>query len=389
MKVTYANRYHRLPPYIFFKIEQLLAEKRAQGVDLIPLGIGDPDIPTPDFIIEELIEQVKDPRNHQYPSSKGEQDFREAVSRWMKGRFGVTVDADTQVNNVIGGKEGVANIARAFVDPGDIVLCPEPGYPVYANGATKLCDAAPCIMPLSKENHFLPDYDAIPVQTLRDAKLMYLNYPNNPTAAVAPESFLKESADLAEDYNIIIMFDNAYSEFTFDDYKTPSFLQYCPDSIELHSASKTFNMTGFRCGWVAGSEEIVEGIRKIKSQIDSGCPSAVQRAVIKGLEAYNGATPPKVVLDNMATYKERRDVLIDGLVNLGFKVEEPRATFYVWVEIPENEQSSMAFTEKLINAGVVGTPGVGFGDSGEGFIRFALTQPIDRIKEAVERLGSI
>jgi len=389
VKIRYANRYYRLPPYIFAKIEELLQEKRRQGVDLISLGIGDPDIPTPDFIVDELIKQVKDPRNHRYPSSAGELDFREAVVDWMHSRFGLDLDPSRDVINVIGGKEGVANIARVFVNPGDIVLCPEPGYPVYANGATKLSDGAPCIMPLRKENGFLPDFESIPVQTLKDAKLMYLNYPNNPTSAVAPESFLREAADLAEDHDIIIFYDNAYSEFTYTGYKAPSFLQFSENAVELHSASKTFNMTGYRCGWVVGNADVIAGLKKIKSQIDSGCPMFIQRAVIAGLKAYNGSEPPDVIKNNIKTYQERRDILVKGLKDLGWSVEVPKATFYVWSEIPEPGVSSMEFAERLIDVGVVGTPGVGFGASGEGYIRFALTQPSERIKEAIERLSKL
>ncbi|MHA1684638.1 MAG: aminotransferase class I/II-fold pyridoxal phosphate-dependent enzyme [Promethearchaeota archaeon] len=387
IKIEYADRVGRLPPYIFAKIEEILARKRKEGVDLIPLGIGDPDLPTLPAIVEELKKQVDDPRNHQYPSSAGESFFREGIARWMKGRFGVDLDADKGITNVIGGKEGVANIARAFVNPGDVVLCPEPGYPVYANGATKLCDGEPFIMPLKKENGFLPDLGAIPDGVLKKAKMMYLNYPNNPTAAIAPEHFLKEAADLAEDHNIIIVYDNAYSEFFFDDYVTPSFLETSMDHVEIHSSSKTFNMTGYRCGWVAGNPEIIAGLRKIKSQIDSGSPMFIQRAVLKGLELYRGKKRPPEVEHNMGIYQDRRNVMIRGLKKLGWKVTAPKATFYIWVESPEG--NSMDFAAKMINAGVVGTPGIGFGASGEGFLRFAMTQPVERIKEALERLATI
>ncbi|MFX0101664.1 MAG: LL-diaminopimelate aminotransferase [Candidatus Hodarchaeota archaeon] len=383
----FADRVNRLPKYIFVKIEELLAEKRQQGANIIPLGIGDPDLATPQFIVDELKKQVDDPKNHQYPSSAGEPDFREACAEWMKGRFNVDVDAGTEVTNVMGSKEGIANIARAFVNPGDVVLCPEPGYPVYQNGATKLCDGEPFVMPLKKENDFLPDFEAIPADKLKAAKMMYLNYPNNPTAAIAPESFLKEARDLAEDYNFIIVYDNAYSEFSYDDYKAPSFLEYSMDHIEFHSASKTFNMTGYRCGWAAGNSEIITGLRKIKSQIDSGGPMFIQRAVIKGLQAYKGKERPPEVEKNMKTYKERRDVLVGGLKKLGFDIAPPKATFYVWTECPGG--CSMTFVEKLIGVDVVVTPGIGFGESGEGFIRFALTQPVDRLKEALERIAKV
>lgn len=387
--IDYAERVKRLPPYIFARIEEIKAKKRKEGVDLIPLGIGDPDLPTLPFIVEELKRQVDDPVNHQYPTSMGEDDFRAAVGRWMEKRFGVHLDPDTEVTNVIGGKEAVANIARAFVNPGDIVLCPNPGYPVYENGATQLCDGVPHVMPLRKENGFLPDLQAIPRDVARKARLMYLNYPNNPTAAIAPASFLKEARDFAEDNDIIIVFDNAYAEFYFDDYRPPSFLEIAPEHVEIHSASKMFNMTGFRCGWVTGNAAIIAGLRKVKNQIDSGCPMFIQRATIAGLDAYTGKDRPPAVEANIKIYKERRDVLIDGLTRMGWSVTPPKATFYIWVEIPDKSLDSMAFVERMINAGVVATPGTGFGVHGEGFVRFALTQPAERIREALERLASM
>ena len=387
--MEYADRVGRLPPYIFARIEEIKAEKRRQGVDLIPLGIGDPDLPTLQVIVDEIIKQVKDPRNHQYPTSMGEQDFREAVGTWMQKRFGLDLNPNTEITNVIGGKEGVANIARAFVNPGDIVLCPDPGYPVYQNGATKLCDGQPLVMPLTKENEFLPDYEKLPADVLKKAKMLYLNYPNNPTAAIATDAFLKETRDLAEDYNIITVFDNAYVEFYFDDYRPPSFLEYSTDHVEIHSASKMFNMTGYRCGWVVGNAEVIKGLRKIKSQIDSGCPMFIQRAVAKGLSEYKDDTRPEAMQKNIDTYKNRRDVLIQGLTDLGWKVTPPKATFYVWVELPEKGIDSMKFAEKMLDVGVVATPGIGFGENGEGFIRFALTQPEDRIKEALGRLENL
>ncbi|MFX0144224.1 MAG: aminotransferase class I/II-fold pyridoxal phosphate-dependent enzyme, partial [Candidatus Hodarchaeota archaeon] len=263
IKIEYSERVKRLPTYIFVEIEQLLSEKRKKGVDLIPLGIGDPDLPTPEVIVNELIKQVKKPENQNYPASQGEEDFREAVSRWYKVRFNVDMDPQKEVSNVIGGKEGVANIARAFINPGDIVLCPNPGYPVYENGATKLCDAEPYLMPLLKENQFLPDLESIEEKTLKKAKLMYLNYPNNPTGAIVSEEFLKNIADYAEDYNFIVVHDNPYSEFTFEDYIAPSILQIDQNHVEINSASKMFNMTGFRCGWIAGNRKIITGLRKI------------------------------------------------------------------------------------------------------------------------------
>jgi len=389
IKIEYANRIKRLPAYIFAEIEQLKSEKKKEGVDLIPLGIGDPDIATPQLIIDEIINQLQIPENYSYPTSMGEQDFREGIQRWYKVRFNLDFDSESEITNLIGGKEGVANIARAFINPGDIVLCPNPGYPVYENGATKLCDGEPYLVPLLKENEFLPDFEQIESSTLKKAKMMYLNYPNNPTGAIAPNKFLKEAIDYAEDYKFFIVYDNPYSEFTFEDYIAPTILQLNPNHIEINSASKIFCMTGFRCGWAVGNNEIISGIRKVKSQIDSGCPMFIQRAVIKGLNEYTSEKKPEIVDKNMKVYEKRRDILIKGLNEIGWKTEKPKATFYVWSKIPEGEKNSMEFVKKLINVGVILTPGTGFGQYGEGFVRFALTQPIEKIEEALERIDKV
>jgi len=389
MKIEFSNRINRLPQYIFAEIEQIKQEKKKQGIDLIPLGIGDPDLNTPEIIINELIKQVKEQNNQNYPTSMGEEDFREAVQRWYKIRFNLDFDVEKEVTSLIGGKEGVANIARAFINPGDTVLCPNPGYPVYENGATKLCDGEPYLVPLLKENDFLPDFESIDPKALKEAKMMYLNYPNNPTGAIAPKKFLKEAIDYAEDYNFFIVYDNPYSEFTFDDYIAPSLLELNQNHVEINSASKIFCMTGFRCGWAVGNKEIINGIRKVKSQIDSGCPIFIQKAVIIGLNEYKSNKKPEIVEKNMKIYQERRDILVNGLNEIGWKTEKPKATFYVWTSIPEEEKNSMEFVKKLINVGVILTPGIGFGKYGEGFVRFALTQPKERIKEALERIEKV
>ena len=389
IKIEYANRLGRLPKYIFAAIEELKEQKKKEGMDLISLGIGDPDLSTPNIIIEELIKQVKKPENQNYPSSMGEQEFREAVAKWNKVRYGISLDPSTEVSHVLGGKEGVANIARAFVNPGDLVLCPNPGYPVYENGATKLCDGEPYLMPLKKENNFLPEIEAIDKKVLKKAKLIYLNYPNNPTGAIAPRDYLKKMIDIAEDYNFIIVYDNPYSEFTYGNYIAPSILQFSLDHVEINSASKMFNMTGFRCGWIAGNAEIIEGLRKVKSQIDSGGSIFIQKAVIKGLNEYFSEKKPEIVAETMRIYEKRRDELVNGLNKMGWKTEKPKATFYIWTQIPEGEENSMDFTKKLINVGVIVTPGIGFGIYGEGFVRFALTQSVKRIKEALERIEKV
>ncbi|MEJ2293515.1 MAG: aminotransferase class I/II-fold pyridoxal phosphate-dependent enzyme [Candidatus Lokiarchaeota archaeon] len=386
MKIEYAERVHRLPKYIFAAIEELKLQKRKEGIDMISLGIGDPDLLTPSLILDELVKQVHDPLNQNYPTSMGEPEFREAVKRWYNVRFHLDFDVEREVTNLIGGKEGVANIARAFINPGDIVLCPNPGYPVYENGGTKLSDGIPYRIPLLKENHFLPNFENIDTKILKKAKMLYLNYPNNPTGAIASKKFLKTAVEFAEDYNFFIIYDNPYSEFTYGDYIAPSLLEIDPSHIEINSASKMFCMTGFRCGWAVGNAKIIEGIRRIKSQIDSGCPIFIQKAVLKGLNEYQSEKKPKIVKDNIDIYEKRRDTLIQGLNKIGWKTETPKATFYVWTPIPENETNSMNFVKKLINVGVILTPGEGFGDYGQGYVRFALTQPIEKIKEAIERI---
>jgi len=391
IKLEYSERYKRLPTYIFVEIEQLISEKRKKGVDFIPLGIGDPDLATPDLIVNELIQQVKKPENQKYPSSMGEEDFREAVARWYKVRFKIDLDPKEEISNVIGGKEGVANITRAFINPGDIVLCPNPGYPVYENGATKLCDADPYSIPLLAENNFLPDLEAIDTEILKKAKIMYINYPNNPTGAIITDKFLKKVSDYAQDYNFLIVHDNPYSEFTFGDYIAPSILQIDQNQVEINSSSKMFNMTGFRCGWVAGNKDVIKGLRKVKSQIDSGCPIFIQKAVIKGLNEYKSEKKPKIVEDTVKIYEKRRDILIENINDIGWNTVKPQATFYVWTQIPKKYSniSCMEFVKNLIEIGVIITPGTGFGKFGEGFVRFALTQPESRIKEAIERINMI
>ena len=389
INLEYAKRIGRLPKYIFAEIEELTLRQRKAGVDLIPLGIGDPDLTAPEIMVNELIKEVKVPENQNYPSSMGGEDFRKTVAEWYNTRFGLKFDYQNEITNLIGGKEGVANIARAFINPGDIVLCPNPGYPVYANGATKLCDGEPYLMPLSKVNNFLPNFESIETDILKKAKMMYLNYPNNPTGAIAPEEFLKEAVDLAEDYNFFIVYDNPYSEFTYDDYIAPSLLQISKDHIEINSASKMFCMTGFRCGWAAGNEFVIKGLRKVKSQIDSGCPRFIQKAVIKGLKQYNSKKKPSIVQKNIDIYEKRRDILIDGLNDMGWKTDRPHATFYIWTQIPEGEEDSMEFVKKLIEEGVIITPGVGFGKYGKGFVRFALTQSVERIREALKRIKKV
>ncbi|UCH38348.1 MAG: aminotransferase class I/II-fold pyridoxal phosphate-dependent enzyme [Candidatus Bathyarchaeota archaeon] len=390
MNLTQAERVTRLPPYIFAEIEKLLLEKKRQGVSIISLSIGDPDLPPPPFILNDLHRESRDPQNHHYSLSQGEPTFRTAVANWYHHRFNVDLNPDTEVIALIGSKEGIANVTRAFINPGDSVLAPNPAYPVYANGGTILSDGVPLSMPLVNANGYQPDLDQVAaIIHDRPVKMMYLNYPNNPTAAVADLSFLRRVVDFATEHNIILCYDNAYSEITFDGYRAPSLLEV-PGAkeiaIEFNSCSKTFNMTGDRIGFAVGNEQLIEGLRKVKSQIDSGPPVYVQNVITKALENYY---TPRIQqqLDLLnRTYQERRDVLIKGLTALGFNCPVPKATFYVWLNCGED---SMKFTAKLLDNGVAVTPGIGFGSEGKTYVRFSITRPKEAIAEACERLSTL
>lgn len=385
MRFKQAERLANLPAYLFARIEKLIEEKRRAGVDVISLGIGDPDLPTPEYIVREMIEEVKNPANHQYPSSAGMLKYRQAVAEWYKRRFGVELDAEREVVALIGSKEGIAHIAWCYLDPGDIVLVPDPGYPVYAGGSI-LAGGRPYYMPLLAENDFLPDLDAIPVDVARRAKMMFINYPNNPTGAVAGEDFFRRVVEFAREYNILVCHDAAYTEIAFDGYKPPSFLQV-PGArevgIEFGSVSKSFNMTGWRMGWAVGNAEVIDALGRLKSNLDSGQFQAIQCAAIKGL------TGPLDFIEEMCrVYQERRDILVDALNDLGWKLERPKATFYVWAPVPPG-YSSESFAEFVLDrAGVVITPGTGYGAHGAGYFRISLTIKTERMIEALERIKS-
>ncbi|HLN88663.1 MAG TPA: aminotransferase class I/II-fold pyridoxal phosphate-dependent enzyme [Candidatus Binatia bacterium] len=384
MTFEYADRIKKLSPYMFAELEKLTREKRIQGVDLISLSIGDPDLPPPAFIIESLKEEAGDLRNHNYSFSQGEPDFREAVTAWCKKRFNVDLQQD-QVIALLGSKEGLANIARAFINPGDRVLVPDPAYPVYAQGSTILCDGITLPMPLLEENGFKPDFDAIDANK---TKMMFLNYPNNPTAATVDTEFLKEAVDFAKDNNLTLCYDNAYSEVTYDGYHAPSILEVdggMDVAIEFHSLSKTFNMTGDRIGFAVGNKQLVSGLTKVKTQIDSGPPVYTQKVAVKALGAYNSREPPEFLQKNNKILQERRDLLVNTLCKLGYEVERPKATFYVWVNC---KCDSIKFVAKLLDVGVAVTPGDGFGKYGEGYVRITFTQPMELIKEACDRIAS-
>ena len=384
MTIEYAERIKRLPPYLFAQIEKTIKQKMEQGVDLISLSIGDPDLPPPQFVVDALKEETANLKNHNYSFSQGEPDFREAVAGWYKKRFNVDLVQD-QVVGLLGSKEGIANIARAFINPSDRVLVPDPAYPVYANGSTILCDGTPVPMPLLEENGFRPDFNAIDASKV---KMMFLNYPNNPTAATVDKKFLKEAVDFAKDNNIILCYDNAYSEITYDNYQAPSILEIdgaMDVAIEFNSLSKTFNMTGDRIAFAVGNSQLVNGLAKVKSQIDSGPPVYTQKVAIKALSAYVNRDPPEFLKQNNQILQERRDILVDTLCRLGYNCVKPKATFYVWVNC---KGDSMQFTNKLLDVGVAVTPGIGFGKYGEGYARITFTQPKERIKEACDRIAS-
>ncbi len=385
MNAAFADRVKRLPPYLFAEIERLIKEKRAQGVDLISLSIGDPDLPPPQFVVDALRAEVADLKNHNYSFSQGEPFFRQAVADWYTKRFHADLEQD-QVVALLGSKEGIANVGRAFVNPGDRVLVPDPGYPVYANATTILNDGVPVSMPLLAENDFKPNFDNIDATGV---KMMLLNYPNNPTAATADEAFLKEAVDFAADKDIILCYDNAYSEICFDSYKAPSVLEIdggMDVAIEFHSCSKTFNMTGDRIAFAVGNKQLIAGLTKVKSQVDSGPPVYIQKVAAAALGSYVSNEQPAFVKVMNQTYRERRDVLVKTLCELGYQCDEPKATFYVWVDCGG---ASLAFATKLLDAGVAVTPGVGFGAHGEGYVRMALTQPVEGIREACNRIANV
>ncbi len=380
--LSLAERLRKLPPYLFAELDAMKAEKLKEGVDVIDFGVGDPDLPTPPPIVEAMKKAVEKVENQKYPSYAGMLPFREAASNFYKRRKGVDISPD-EIIALIGSKEGIAHLPLAFVENGDIVLCPDPGYPVYPS-CTVLAGGIPYFMPLKEENGFLPDLEAIPQEIVRKAKIMFLNYPNNPTAAVADREFVKAAVDFCVDNGIVLAHDAAYSEVTFG-VDAISFLSYGYENvIEFNSLSKTYNMTGWRIGYAAGDRDVVNGLLKVKTNVDSGVFQAIQEA---GTFALNECD--EWIEKNNRIYEERAEVLVKGLKDAGIDAEKPEATFYVWCKVPD-EYSSMEFAKKLLNeAGVLVTPGVGFGEHGEGFVRFALTRSVEVIEKAVERLKNL
>jgi LL-diaminopimelate aminotransferase len=380
-----AERLKKLPPYLFKELDRQKTELRARGVDIIDLSVGDPDLPTPDHIVEAMKAAVEDPGNHKYPSYSGTNDLKVAVSEWFKRRFGVKVSPETEVISLIGSKEGLAHLPLAYIDPGDVALIPSPAYPVY-HIATLFAGGESFLMPLKKENGFLPDLEAIPPEVTQHAKLMFLNYPNNPTSAVADHGFFEKVVRFAETHNILVCHDAAYTEMAFDGYRPPSFLEVdgAKDvGIEFHSLSKTYNMTGWRIGYAVGNQALIEGLGAIKSNIDSGVFRAIQIAAVKALTHDQSC-----VKDMVEVYTRRRDLMVNSLKEIGFEVESPKATFYLWIKTPKGYTSAQ-LTTRLLEKGVVVTPGNGFGEPGEGYVRIALTQKRSRLDEAIQRMKNI
>ncbi|MDI9610629.1 MAG: LL-diaminopimelate aminotransferase [Archaeoglobales archaeon] len=379
-----SDRMKKIPPYLFAEIDAMKKKKISEGVKIIDLGIGDPDLPTPKHIVSALQKAVEKVERQKYPSYEGMLEFRESVAEFYKRRKGVKLDPQREIIALIGSKEGIAHLPLAFVNEGDFVLVPDPGYPVYY-ASTVMAGGKPFYLPLKAENDFLPELESLPEEVIRKTKILFLNYPNNPTSAVANDEFIRSAIDFCIDNKIILAHDYAYGEIGLDGYRPKSFLEFknaLEVTIEFNSLSKTYNMTGWRIGFACGNEEILKGLLKVKTNVDSGVFEAVQEA---GITALRG--DDKVIEENCKIYTERRDVLVNGLKNLGFEVKKPKATFYVWCRVGE---SSIEFVKRILDlAGIVATPGIGFGANGEGYVRFALTRSKETIMEAVKRLEKL
>lgn len=378
-----ANRVAKLPPYLFVEISRKIAEKKAKGEDVVTFGIGDPDIPTPNHIIECLSQAAQVPANHRYPETEGLPEVRKAIAEWYERRFGLSFDPNKEVLPLIGSKEGIGHMALCLIDPGDIALVPDPAYPVYSIG-TMFAGGESYYLPLKEENKFLPDLDAIPEQVARKAKVLWLNYPNNPTAAVADLDFFERAVHFAQKYDIPICHDGPYSEVAYDGYRPVSFLQAkgAKDiGVEFHSWSKTYNMTGWRIGMVVGNARLVDALMRVKSNLDSGIPQAIQYMAIQAVRGSQDCIP-----EHNAIYQRRRDKLVATLNRIGMRCTPPKASLYIWAKVPAGFTSAQFAAKILDETAVVVTPGLGYGPSGEGYVRFSLTTPDDRVDEGIRRL---
>jgi LL-diaminopimelate aminotransferase len=382
--MQFAKRLEKIPPYLFAEIDRKRDEMLAQGVDIINMGVGDPDRPTPASVVQAMHTAIDDASTHNYPPYQGTKDFRAAAAQWLERRFGIQgLDPNTEIVSSIGSKEAIHNTFLAFVEAGDYTLIPDPGYPVYRT-ATIFAGGEPHAMPLLPENHYLPDLAAIPEAIAQKAKLLWINYPNNPTGALATLEFFTELVEYCRKYEILLCHDHAYSEMAYDGYKPPSVLQVpgAKDvAIEFHSLSKSYNMTGWRVGFVAGSAHGIKGLGQVKTNVDSGVFKAIQQAAIA---AY--ATTETELQALMSVYQRRRDIIVAGLQSLGFPITPPKATLYVWVPVPPRYNSADFVTVLLEKCGIIVPPGNGYGAAGEGFFRIALTVPDDRMHEAIKRM---
>jgi len=381
--MRFARRMEQIPPYLYVEISRKIAEKRARGEDVITFGLGDPDLPTPDPVLLSLIRGALEPANHRYPETDGLPELRRAIARWYERRFGVHLDPDTEVLPLIGAKEGIGHIALCFLDPGDIALVPEPGYPVFAMG-TVFAGGMPYRLPLIEENGWLPDLDAIPEEVARRAKVLWLNYPNNPTGAVADLAFFEKAVAFCKRHDIALLHDACYTEVAFDGYRPPSVLQVpgaMEVAVEFHSLSKTYNMTGWRIGMAVGNREIVQALFKVKSNLDSGIPQAIQQMAITALEM-----PQEWIDARNRVYQRRRDLLLPVLEEMGLRITPPRAGLYLWARVPEGYTSAGFATMLLEEKNIVVTPGAGYGPAGEGYVRLSLTVADADLERAVERL---
>jgi len=378
-----AKRLNRLPPYLFVEINQKIAELRAKGEEVISFVVGDPDLPTPSHIIERMCQAAQDSTNHRYPETAGLPELCQAIAGWYEKRFGVTLDPSREVLPLIGSKEGIGHVSLCFIEPGGLALVPDPSYPPYSLG-TVLAGGEPYSMPLKEENDFLPDFETIPSEVIDRAKLMWLNYPNNPTGAIAGLDFFEKAVHFAQQHDLLICHDAPYTEVAFDGYKPPSFLQISgakERGVEFHSLSKTYHMTGWRIGMMVGNADMVNALFKVKSNLDSGVPQAIQYAAV---EALLGSQ--EHIAEHNAILQRRRDKLLKVINEIGLKARTPQATFYIWAKIPQG-YTSIDFTKKLLDeTGIAVTPGIGYGKEGEGYIRFSLTISDDRLEQGMNRL---
>jgi LL-diaminopimelate aminotransferase len=385
MSMHLARRVQQLPPYLFAEISRKIAAKRAEGVDVISFGIGDPDLPTPPHVIDALKQAADDPANHRYPETEGLPELRAAMADWYRARFGVSLDPNREVVPLIGSKEGIGHMALCVIDPGDVALVPDPAYPVYAVG-TMFAGGQVYPLPLEEERGFLPALDAVPADVARRARVLWLNYPNNPTAACADLAFFERVVQFARRHDLVVCHDLAYADVAYDGYRPPSFLQVpgaTEVGIEFNSLSKAYNMTGWRVGMAVGNAALVDALMRVKSNLDSGIPQAIQHMAIAAMRG-----PQDAVAAHNAVYQRRRDRVVAALRAIGLRVEPPKASLYVWARLPEGERSIDFAGRLLDDTGVVVTPGIGYGARGEGYVRLSLTTPDDRVDEGLRRLAS-